>query len=153
MRNSRIRFLQTFADAGVTDRVRLVYPRVDDEDAGMDTMIHSKVMTIDDRFLRIGSANLNNRSMGTDTECDLAIEAARPEHRAAVRAVRHRLLADHCGVTAEEVARFFAGGGDLLAAVEKLPGRGHSLRAIDNGAPNPEEMARYVEASQTRSAR
>ena len=40
-----------------------------------DTMMHSKVMIIDDRFLRIGSANLNNRSMGTDTECDLAIEA------------------------------------------------------------------------------
>ena len=38
-------------------------------------MVHSKVMIVDDRLLRVGSANLNNRSMGTDTECDLAIEA------------------------------------------------------------------------------
>jgi phosphatidylserine/phosphatidylglycerophosphate/cardiolipin synthase-like enzyme len=26
-------------------------------------------------FLRIGSANLNNRSFGFDTECDIALEA------------------------------------------------------------------------------
>ena len=35
-------------------------------------VIHSKVMVVDDRLLRIGSANINNRSMGTDTECDLS---------------------------------------------------------------------------------
>ena len=40
-----------------------------------DTMVHSKVMIVDDRLLRVGSANANNRSMGTDTECDLAVEA------------------------------------------------------------------------------
>jgi phosphatidylserine/phosphatidylglycerophosphate/cardiolipin synthase-like enzyme len=33
-------------------------------------------MVVDDEWLRIGSANINNRSMGVDTECDLAIEAA-----------------------------------------------------------------------------
>ena len=38
-------------------------------------MVHSKVMIVDDTLLRVGSANLNNRSMGTDTECDLALEA------------------------------------------------------------------------------
>ena len=31
---------------------------------------------IDDTLLRIGSANINNRSMGFDTECDLSLEAA-----------------------------------------------------------------------------
>ena len=38
-------------------------------------MVHSKVMIVDDRILRVVSANLNNRSMGADTECDLAFEA------------------------------------------------------------------------------
>jgi phospholipase D1/2 len=146
MRNSRIRFMQTLINAGVADRVRLLYPRVGDGKTATDTMIHSKVMTIDDRFLRVGSANLNNRSMGTDIECDLAIEAATAEQRAAVLAVRHRLLADHCGVKAQEVASFFANGGGLLEAAEKLSGRGHSLQIIDDGTPDPEEMARYVEA-------
>jgi len=146
MRNSRIRFLQTFDHAGVADRVRLVYPRVEDGDATTDTMIHSKVMIVDDRILRIGSANLNNRSMGTDTECDLVIEAASAGERAAVVAVRHRLLADHCGLKADEVASFFASGRDLLEAVERLNGRGHSLRSIADGPPDPDEMTRYVEA-------
>jgi phospholipase D1/2 len=146
MRNSRIRFMQTFADAGVGDRVRLLYPHVADGEDATDTMIHSKVMVIDDRFLRVGSANLNNRSMGTDTECDLAIEAVSAGERAGILAVRHRLLADHCGVEAAEVASFFAEGGTLLEAAHKLSGRGHSLRTIDDGTPDPEEMARYVEA-------
>ena len=44
-------------------------------------MIHSKVMVIDDKLLRIGSANINNRSMGTDTECDLTIEASSASER------------------------------------------------------------------------
>ncbi len=44
-------------------------------------MVHSKVMIVDDGFLRVGSANLNNRSMGADTECDLAFEASCDEHR------------------------------------------------------------------------
>jgi phospholipase D1/2 len=32
-------------------------------------------MIIDDRLLRVGSSNFNNRSMDFDTECDLAVEA------------------------------------------------------------------------------
>jgi phospholipase D1/2 len=146
MRNSRIRFMQTFIDAGVSERVRLVYPRVENGMAAVDTMVHSKVMVVDDRFLRVGSANLNNRSMGTDTECDLAIEAADTEDRAGILDVRNRLLADHCGVPAEKVASFFAGGGSLLEAAEALTGHGHSLRLVDDGTPDAEEMARYIEA-------
>ena len=145
MRNGRIRFMRTFAEAGVADRVRLVYPHVEKGNMSTDTMIHSKVMIIDDQFLRIGSANLNNRSMGTDTECDLAIDASSSEERAQILDVRHRLLADHCGTTPEEVARFFASGKGLLEAAQTLSGGGHSLRAVDDGQPDPEEMARYVE--------
>jgi phospholipase D1/2 len=146
MRNSRIRFMQTLVDAGVSDRLRLVWPHVEDKVGATDTMIHSKVMIIDDRFLRIGSANLNNRSMGTDSECDLILEATSPEDRAHVIEVRHRLLADHCGVSADEVASFFARGGGLVQAAERLAGRGHSLRIIDDGTPDPDELARYVES-------
>jgi uncharacterized membrane protein YdjX (TVP38/TMEM64 family) len=138
--------MQTFIDAGVSERVRLVYPRVENGMAAVDTMVHSKVMVVDDRFLRVGSANLNNRSMGTDTECDLAIEAADTEDRAGILDVRNRLLADHCGVPAEKVASFFAGGGSLLEAAEALTGHGHSLRLVDDGTPDTEEMARYIEA-------
>lgn len=145
MRNGRIRFMQTLANAGVGDRVRLVYPHVEDGRRTTDTMMHSKVMIIDNRVLRIGSANLNNRSMGTDTECDLAIEASSAAERDKILGVRHRLMADHCGVAAADVARHFAGGGGMLDAVQHLSGRGHSLRSVDDGVPDPEDMARYVE--------
>ncbi len=74
MRNGRIRFWRRIHAAG-GNRVRLLYPAVEQGGHATDTMIHSKVMVVDDRFLRVGSANMNNRSMGADTECDLAIEA------------------------------------------------------------------------------
>ena len=146
MRNGRIRFLHTLAQAGVADRVRLVYPQVEAGGRSTDTMMHSKVMIIDDRFLRVGSANLNNRSMGTDTECDLAIEARNAGQRTKILEVRDRLVADHCGVTAADVAKHFASGRRLVEVPQYLSGRGHSLRPVDDGVPDPEDMARYVES-------
>ena len=75
--------MQVFADAGVSERVRFLYPDVSEDGRSIDTMVHSKVMVVDDALLRVGSANLNNRSFGLDTECDLAFEATSAEHRAA----------------------------------------------------------------------
>ena len=37
--------------------------------------MHSKIAVVDDQWLRVGSANFSNRSMGLDTECDVAFEA------------------------------------------------------------------------------
>ena len=70
MRNGRIRFRRILEQAGVGDRWRLVCPEVRNGDETAHTMIHSKVMVVDDRLLRVGSANINHRSMGADTECD-----------------------------------------------------------------------------------
>ncbi len=88
--------------------------------------VHAKVLVVDDRVLRIGSSNLNNRSMGLDTECDLTIEAAaddprRAEIAAAALGVRDRLLAEHLDVTPDDIAGAVgAHGGSLVAAVESL---------------------------------
>ena len=102
MRHGRIRFQEIIRAADLGDRVRFVYPRVAEGAESVDVMIHSKVMIVDDRMLRIGSANLNNRSMGADSECDLVIEAQSDAERAAISAARCRLLAMHCGVSEEE---------------------------------------------------
>ncbi|HUK39953.1 MAG TPA: phospholipase D-like domain-containing protein, partial [Candidatus Acidoferrales bacterium] len=59
--------------------------------------IHAKLAIIDDKLVRIGSANLNNRSMGLDTECDLAIEAYDLSTERTLANFRHRLLAEHLG--------------------------------------------------------
>jgi phospholipase D1/2 len=145
MRQGRMRFMRVLAETGVGDRVRLAYPHVDAPEP-TDTMVHSKVMAVDDRFLRIGSANLNNRSMGTDTECDLAIEAESASHRNSVLAVRNRLLAEHCGVTPSEVERLLAGGESLLGASRRLSDRGHSLRDVSDRAIETNGSLAYVES-------
>ena len=41
----------------------------------------------------MGSANLNNRSIGLDTECDLAIEGSTQGERRAIERLRNRLQA------------------------------------------------------------
>jgi uncharacterized membrane protein YdjX (TVP38/TMEM64 family) len=144
MRNGRIRFWRRVRAAG-GDRVRLVYPSVEQGAAATDTMVHSKVMVVDDRLLRIGSANLNNRSMGADTECDLAIEAGSEAERMAIRQIRNRLLGEHCGVTADRVATFLAGGGTLVRAADELRANGHALRPIDDGEPDDSGLAHLIE--------
>lgn len=144
MRNGRIRFWRTVQAAG-GDRVRLLYPSIEQDGDPTYTMIHSKIMVVDDFFLRVGSANLNNRSMGADTECDLAIEAATDRERAGIVAMRNRLLGEHCGVPEEEVAAALAQHGSLVRAAETLAGNGHCLRPIDDGKPDRSLFARLAE--------
>ena len=70
----RERLLKRLYEIDRHDRLRVYYPHV----PGLGTQcinVHAKVLVIDDELLRAGSANFNNRSMGLDTECDLAIEA------------------------------------------------------------------------------
>jgi len=67
-------------------------------------IVHAKVSIIDDRLLRIGSTNLNNRSMGLDTECDVAMEPADAAGRQVIVDHRHRTIAHWIGVKAEEFA-------------------------------------------------
>jgi uncharacterized membrane protein YdjX (TVP38/TMEM64 family) len=102
-------------------------------------------MIIDDACLRIGSANLNNRSMATDTECDLFIEAHSPSERAAITDVQNRLLGDHTGLSAEEIAAARKPNASLITLADKLGVNGHRLRAIDDGAPDHNEISAYIE--------
>lgn len=146
MRNGRIRFKSILEKAAVGDRWRMVHPQVTSEGKTADTMIHSKVMVIDDRFLRVGSANLNQRSMGADTECDLSIEAANPAEREAILRIRNQLLAEHCGANARDVEAMLEDTGSLIAVADHLSQNGHCLRAIDDGAPDPGEIAATIEA-------
>lgn len=144
MRNGRIRFWRRIHAAG-GNRVRLVYPAVEQGGHATDTMIHSKVMTVDDRFLRVGSANMNNRSMGADTECDLAVEAQSDRERTAILEIRNRLLGEHCGVAAADVAAFLARHGSLVRAADELSANGHSLRPIDDGEPDEGGLSDVIE--------
>ncbi|MEY9885058.1 phospholipase D1/2 [Bradyrhizobium sp. USDA 328] len=105
MQNGRGAFIDCFGAAGVADRIRFLYPVSRSGDTEVAVMVHSKLMIVDDRILRIGSANLNNRSMGADSECDLIFEAASEEHRDFIASVRHRLIAHFCGLEEQTLAQ------------------------------------------------
>ncbi len=72
MDSARYRLLDVLWTADVHGRLGVYWPVTE---GGTPIYVHAKVLVADDRLLRIGSSNLNNRSMGFDSECDLAIEA------------------------------------------------------------------------------
>jgi phosphatidylserine/phosphatidylglycerophosphate/cardiolipin synthase-like enzyme len=123
MGTARAKLLGMLREADRHDRFRLYVPVTEER---RPVYVHAKVMVVDDRLLRIGSSNMNNRSMGLDTECDLSIEARagdprRAEIAATVVGLRDRLLGEHLGVPADEVAAAVgAAGGSLVRAVEGL---------------------------------
>lgn len=124
----RVRRLQELRAADRHGRLRIVTPRVH----GADVNVHAKIMIADDRLARVGSANLSNRSMRLDTECDLAIEAGADDRaRAAIRRLRDDLLAEHLGVSRAEVEGALASGGSLLGALDALRGGPRTLDALD----------------------
>jgi phosphatidylserine/phosphatidylglycerophosphate/cardiolipin synthase-like enzyme len=101
--------------------------------------IHSKVMVVDDRLLRVGSANLNNRSLGLDTECDLAIDAGPGDGqtRRGIRGLLDRLLAEHVARPRGQVETALERTGSLILSIEGLnPASGRHLHAFDVARPN-----------------
>lgn len=96
----RARFYHLLASQGIAGRVPLVAAYCGD---GSAINVHSKIAVFDDRWLTVGSANLNHRSMGFDLECNLVLEASTEYHRRRIEQLRNRLLGEHLGLELEEV--------------------------------------------------
>jgi phosphatidylserine/phosphatidylglycerophosphate/cardiolipin synthase-like enzyme len=126
MGSNRERMLRRLAALDLYGRLR-VYKLVTAGDPNVEVALHSKLIIVDDRFVRIGSSNLNNRSLGLDTECDLAIEAADASTAAAITALRSRLLAEHLSCSPREVADAIDAYG-LIGAIEHLNNGAGRLR-------------------------
>ena len=91
-------------------------------------IVHAKLTIIDDVLLRVGSANISNRSMGFDTECDLSFEAepnAR-ETRRAIAAIRQQLLAHWLGCSDAAIEDSIAREGSVGRGLESLRLSGHT---------------------------
>lgn len=115
-------------------RLRLVYPAAS-RSRDVPTFVHSKVMIVDDVLARIGSANFSHRSMGMDTECDLAAGAGGDaDARAGVRRIRDRLLAEHLGLPIDEVAPGIERAGSIGAFIDTRQDAEHTLVRIDMSA-------------------
>ena len=82
--------------------------------------VHAKVGIVDDRWLTVGSANLNNRSQGFDTECDLAVEGNDGAARCAISDIRDQLLGHYLGVGAVLFTEARIAFGGLAVAIDAL---------------------------------
>ncbi len=126
-------------------RLRIVYPAASRE-RDVPTFVHSKVMIIDDALALIGSANLSRRSMGVDTECDLAVDACgEPQARAGIRQIRDRLVAEHLGLAVDAIARGIEREGSLRALVDSRAHADRTLVRVElpaESAPPPPEALR-----------
>ncbi len=122
MDTARARLVEALRKRDRQGRLRLYHPVTT---AGAPIYVHAKVLVIDDRVLRVGSSNFNNRSLRLDTECDVTIEAGPTEeaNRGHIVSIRNGLLAEHLGCTPEEVAEAIESE-SLIAAIERLRQRG-----------------------------
>ncbi len=133
----RARLHSRLVDADTHGRYRLLYPHIPGLVQPNLLNVHSKVLIMDDDLCSIGSANFNNRSMGFDTECNIAFESGGQERiRRVIAGLRHRLLGEHLNVTPEAVARETARQtGRLIATVDALKRPGRTLEPINPTVP------------------
>lgn len=124
----RMKDLLTAADH--EGRFRLYYPVTKAEEP---IYVHAKIMIVDDIILNIGSANINNRSMGFDTECNVIVEG----QSTVITAMQVRLLSEHLGATEEDFVEVFAEEGSLIGTIEALNApTGRGLREIESRDTN-----------------
>jgi len=113
--------------ADIFGRFRAFFPKTA---GGSNIIVHSKVSIFDDRIVRVGSANLNNRSFGFDTEIELGVECEDETARLNIQALRDRLVGHFLGVTGDAVRKARADHGGLAQAIDVL-NRDGRLVAID----------------------
>lgn len=127
----REHFVRKLRSDDIRSRVRLFYPWVAGDGGRCDVMVHSKLMIVDDRLLQVGSANLNCRSMGTDSECDLIFEAGSNSHVEAIAALRRRLLAEHLGIEIDELVAREGDKDSVIQAIDTDEERHRGLAELE----------------------
>jgi phospholipase D1/2 len=128
----RTRLIRQLRAADRHGRFQIYYPHIGGLAPGTCVDVHSKAMVVDDEWLRIGSSNLSNRSMGLDTECDVVVEArGAPRVARAIRRFRDRLLAEHLGVREDDVASKIEQAGSMNAAIGALGSERRTLRPLE----------------------
>ncbi|MCF3974988.1 phospholipase D-like domain-containing protein [Paracoccus salsus] len=130
MGSARARLLALVRKADAHKRFRLYTPVTQ---GGTPIYVHAKIVIMDDTLMRVGSSNLNNRSMGFDTECDLSVEVTEglsdeDSLRAKIAGLRTALVAEHLGVAPRQFERAVdTANGSLIGAIEATRGDGRSL--------------------------
>jgi len=131
MDTARARLFEALRRRDPHRRLRIYHPY---NEGGEAIYVHAKILIVDDTILRVGSSNMNNRSMRLDTECDVTLDlalATSDEHSATITAIRNDLLAEHLGTTPESIAAALERTGSLIAAIEAHRRGERTLRAYE----------------------
>ncbi|AZQ67090.1 phospholipase [Silicimonas algicola] len=137
VRSRMIERLREADERGGGGRFSILYPS---NAGGIPIYVHAKVFVIDDRLLKIGSSNIDNRSMGFDTECDIAVEATSEAERTLIRSFTLSLLGEHLNLEPDEVQSAWREQGSLISAIETLrTPEGRSLHPIEPQPLDPLE--------------
>jgi phosphatidylserine/phosphatidylglycerophosphate/cardiolipin synthase-like enzyme/uncharacterized membrane protein YdjX (TVP38/TMEM64 family) len=111
-------------------RLKVCYPAREGLNSDV-IIVHSKIMVVDDTLLTVGSANLSNRSMGFDTECNLALAAdGQTAIAETIADFRNRLLAEHLGTETQAVSDHLDRSASLIATIEALGNEQRSLKNL-----------------------
>jgi uncharacterized membrane protein YdjX (TVP38/TMEM64 family) len=128
---SRIEFKAILEKGIDPKRVKLTYSSIEDmQGRKAYKRIHSKVMTIDNKYLVIGSSNLSNRSMTLDTEIDTVLFGNSRDNQACIEQVRNDLLAEHTGRDIDAMPEIFNNQYPVEALMQGQIAHGYVLTEV-----------------------
>lgn len=140
MDTKRAQFISALMDVDHENRFRVFHAI---NEAGSAVYIHAKVVIVDDRIIRVGSSNINNRSLGFDTECDLTIDAGNDTiDRERIAHIRNDLIAEHLDTSVEAIEQVLARTGSLIKTIEQCRSDGTRLR--DYRLPELDDLREWV---------
>ncbi|CAN5188185.1 phospholipase D-like domain-containing protein [soil metagenome] len=127
MDKTRALFVRRLRESDIFGKVRAYCPETS---GGQVVIVHAKTSIIDDDLVRVGSANMNNRSGGFDTECEIAVEATTDAHRAGIAAFRNALVGHYLARSTDMVIHAEQEHGGLGSGIQALNRHGR-LRPIE----------------------
>lgn len=120
MDTARARLVESLRRHDAHGRFRIYHPVTA---KGQPIYVHAKLMITDDQVLRVGSSNINNRSMRFDQECDVALEAGGSQQLSRkIERFRNDLLAEHLSATPDAVEEAIRQSGSLIATIDMMRG-------------------------------
>lgn len=144
MYHGRVQFMDVIRAQGMENRVLLTCPVSCEGDEKVTVRIHSKLMVVDDRYLRIGSSNLNYRSMSLDSECDLVIYGDSTHERSQIAAMRDDLIREHTGFEIADIERIIQRGEPVQQFLQQLPHSRQHLQRIDDERYRHQSLTRFA---------
>lgn len=138
MHTLRTKLIDELKKADRWNKLGIYYPNIGGLKEGTCIDVHSKVMIVDDEWLRIGSANISNRSMGMDSECDVTFEAAgESAKRTAIAGLRDNLLAEHLDTSPQQIADVYATENSLKRTIKAIDHGDRTLKPLINPEISP----------------